>query len=122
MENDVGMQATRRPRELGLVGTAGSFIAAFGLLWIMMYFVFITWLASLLVDGFYHLWIFTRVTGWVLIMIGGIIFVTGVGMMISDWKRRAPEPLLAPEEEFEKPIRTTGYDATQPRMEQHVET
>ncbi len=106
-----------RPRELGRIGNIGSFVAAFGLLWIIAYFAVISWLTSLLGNTLFYFLLFTSQFGWVMLLSGGIALAVGAGVMAGDWKRRAPaQPAV-----LEKTRSTVGYDATQPQMEYHIE-
>jgi hypothetical protein len=121
MAINVGNRPDTRPRELGRRGGAGSFVAAFGLMWTVSYVAVMSWITSLVVDSMYYFWQFTMAFGWTIMLGGVIIFAVGVGLMLSDWKRREPEPRVVQMKEKEKVKRATGYDATQQQMEYHIE-
>ena len=107
----------KRPRELGRVGTVGSFVAAFGLLMLLCYFVGVAWLTSLLVDGMNYFWRFTGSFGWMLMLPCGIAVVVGAGMMLGDWRRReSKEPVVQV-----KLKSAASYDTTRPQLEYNVE-
>ncbi len=117
MANEQKDWPDKRPRVLGRVGTAGSFVAAFGLLMLLCYFVGMAWLTSLLVDGMNYFWKFTGSFGWMLMLPCGIAIAAGVAMMLGDWKRRAPEEPVVQV----KVKSAASYDATRPQLEYNVE-
>lgn len=117
METKTLNRSNTMPRELGRRGAAGSFIASFGLMWTLSYFVVLSWITSLLVDSYSYFWAFTAAFEWQLLSGGAFLVLFGSVLMLSDWKRREPAlPTVT-----EQPRTAPGYEATHPSMEYQVE-